>query len=54
MVLVIVIIELGVLNLFYYFDWRLFEEGKYMDMEEDGNIIVVKKVFFEFFLIFYY
>ncbi|CAN7044667.1 unnamed protein product [Brassica rapa subsp. trilocularis] len=37
-------IELGVLNLLYYFDWRLPEEGKYMDMEEDGNITVVKKV----------
>ncbi|KAJ4888321.1 Cytochrome P450 71B4 [Raphanus sativus] len=37
-------IELGLLNLLYYFDWGLPEEGKYMDMEEDGNITVVKKV----------
>ncbi|CAH8388660.1 unnamed protein product [Eruca vesicaria subsp. sativa] len=37
-------IELGLLNLLYYFDWRLPEEGKDMDMEEDGNITVVKKV----------
>ncbi|KAG2283573.1 hypothetical protein Bca52824_054793 [Brassica carinata] len=37
-------IELGLLNLLYYFDWELPEEGTVVDMEEDGNITVVKKV----------
>ncbi|CAH2045411.1 unnamed protein product [Thlaspi arvense] len=37
-------IELGLLNLLYYFDWKLPEEMKDMDMEEAGDITVVKKV----------
>nr|QWK52250.1 cytochrome P450 71B4-4 [Isatis tinctoria] len=37
-------IELGLLNLLYYFDWRLPEEKKDMDMEEAGGLTVVKKV----------
>ncbi|XP_024007130.1 cytochrome P450 71B25-like [Eutrema salsugineum] len=37
-------IELGLLNLLYYFDWRLPEEKKDMDMEEAGDVTVVKKV----------
>nr|QWK52232.1 cytochrome P450 71B3-4 [Isatis tinctoria] len=37
-------VELGLLNLLYYFDWRLPEEKKVMDMEEAGNLTVVKKL----------
>ncbi|CAH8266788.1 unnamed protein product [Arabidopsis lyrata] len=37
-------IELGLLNLLYFFDWELPEEKKDMDMEEAGDVIVVKKV----------
>ncbi|KAL1201024.1 Cytochrome P450 71B4 [Cardamine amara subsp. amara] len=37
-------IELGLLNLLYFFDWRMSEEKKDMDMEEAGNFTVVKKV----------
>ncbi|CAN7044669.1 unnamed protein product [Brassica rapa subsp. trilocularis] len=37
-------VELGLLNLLYYFDWGLPEEGKDMDMEEAGVLTVVKKV----------
>ena len=37
-------IELGLLNLLYYFDWSLPEEKKHMDMEEAGVVTVVKKI----------
>ncbi|CAG7895298.1 unnamed protein product [Brassica rapa] len=37
-------VELGLLNLLYYFDCGLPEEGKDMDMEEAGVLTVVKKV----------
>ncbi|CAH2045409.1 unnamed protein product [Thlaspi arvense] len=37
-------IELGLLNLLYYFDWRLPEEKADMDMEEAGVVTAVKKV----------
>lgn len=37
-------IELGLLNLLYYFDWRLPENKEDMDMEEAGYVTTVKKV----------
>ncbi|CAN7023418.1 unnamed protein product [Brassica oleracea var. botrytis] len=37
-------IELGLLNLLYYFDWSLPEEKKHMDMEEAGVVTVVKEI----------
>uniref|UniRef100_A0A0D3DAZ4 Cytochrome P450 n=1 Tax=Brassica oleracea var. oleracea TaxID=109376 RepID=A0A0D3DAZ4_BRAOL len=37
-------VELGLLNLLYYFDWRLPEEEKILDMEEAGDTTVIKKV----------
>ncbi|WZZ84460.1 hypothetical protein YC2023_113039 [Brassica napus] len=37
-------IELGLLNLLYYFEWSLPEEKKHMDMEEAGVVTVVKKI----------
>ncbi|XP_002876956.2 cytochrome P450 71B4 [Arabidopsis lyrata subsp. lyrata] len=37
-------IELGLLNLLYFFDWKMPEEKKDMDMEEAGDVTVVKKV----------
>nr|QWK52413.1 cytochrome P450 71B4-5 [Isatis tinctoria] len=37
-------IELGLLNLLYYFNWRFPENKKDMDMEEAGDVTVVKKV----------
>ncbi|KAG7558792.1 hypothetical protein ISN45_Aa05g004200 [Arabidopsis thaliana x Arabidopsis arenosa] len=36
--------ELTLLNLLYFFDWKLPEEKKDMDMEESGDVTVVKKV----------
>ncbi|KFK33576.1 hypothetical protein AALP_AA5G031700 [Arabis alpina] len=36
-------IELGLLNLLYFFDWKLPEE-KDMDMEESGDVTIVKKI----------
>uniref|UniRef100_A0A1J3IU67 Cytochrome P450 71B4 n=1 Tax=Noccaea caerulescens TaxID=107243 RepID=A0A1J3IU67_NOCCA len=36
-------VELGLLNLLYYFDWKLVNE-KDFDMEEAGDITIVKKV----------
>lgn len=45
MVLGIVIVELGLMNLFYYFDWKLFDGMKVgdIDMEEVGIFSIVKK-----------
>ncbi|KAG7563591.1 Cytochrome P450 [Arabidopsis suecica] len=37
-------VELGLLNLLYFFDWRLPEEDKDMDMEEAGDVTIIKKV----------
>ncbi|KAL1199950.1 Cytochrome P450 71B3 [Cardamine amara subsp. amara] len=37
-------VELGLLNLLYFFDWKLPEEVKDMDMEEAGDATIVKKV----------
>ncbi|CAG7866441.1 unnamed protein product, partial [Brassica rapa] len=37
-------IELGLLNLLYYFDWRLPENKEDVDMEEAGYVTTVKKV----------
>nr|QWK52229.1 cytochrome P450 71B4-1 [Isatis tinctoria] len=37
-------VELGLLNLLYFFDWKLPEENKDMDMEECGDVTIVKKV----------
>ncbi|CAH8360901.1 unnamed protein product [Eruca vesicaria subsp. sativa] len=37
-------VELGLLNLLYYFDWRLPKEETYIDMEETGDTTVIKKV----------
>ncbi|KAG7563589.1 Cytochrome P450 superfamily [Arabidopsis suecica] len=37
-------IELGLLNLLYFFDWRLPEEDKDIDMEEAGDATIIKKV----------
>ncbi|OAP03572.1 CYP71B4 [Arabidopsis thaliana] len=37
-------IELGLLNLLYFFDWNMPEEKKDMDMEEAGDLTVDKKV----------
>ncbi|ESQ32860.1 hypothetical protein EUTSA_v10005583mg, partial [Eutrema salsugineum] len=37
-------IELGLLNLLYYFDWGLPEEKQDVDMEEAGVVTVVKKI----------
>nr|QWK52230.1 cytochrome P450 71B4-2 [Isatis tinctoria] len=37
-------VELGLLNLLYYFDWKLPEGKKVMDMEEAGIVTVGKKV----------
>ncbi|CAF2035239.1 unnamed protein product [Brassica napus] len=36
-------VELGLLNLLYFFDWKLPEESKGMDMEESGDVTIVKK-----------
>ncbi|KAF8100904.1 hypothetical protein N665_0214s0063 [Sinapis alba] len=36
-------VELGLLNLLYFFDWKLPDENKGMDMEESGYVTVVKK-----------
>ncbi|ESQ32859.1 hypothetical protein EUTSA_v10005389mg [Eutrema salsugineum] len=36
-------VELGLLNLLYFFDWKI-PEGKDMDMEEAGVVTVIKKV----------
>ena len=37
-------IELTLLNLLYFFDWKLPEEMKDMNMEESGDVTIVKKV----------
>ncbi|EOA25906.1 hypothetical protein CARUB_v10019287mg [Capsella rubella] len=37
-------IELGLLNLLYFFDWRLPEDDKGFDMEEAGHATIIKKV----------
>ncbi|XP_010514268.1 PREDICTED: cytochrome P450 71B25-like [Camelina sativa] len=37
-------IELALLNLLNFFDWKLPDEKKDMDMEESGDVTVVKKV----------
>ncbi|CAA0383737.1 unnamed protein product [Arabidopsis thaliana] len=37
-------VELGLLNLLYHFDWRLPEEDKDLDMEEAGDVTIIKKV----------
>jgi len=37
-------IELGLLNLLYFFDWNMPEKKKDMDMEEAGDLTVDKKV----------
>nr|QWK52231.1 cytochrome P450 71B3-1 [Isatis tinctoria] len=37
-------VELGLLNLLYYFDWSLPEGKKVMDMEEAGDATIIKKV----------
>ncbi|EOA23850.1 hypothetical protein CARUB_v10017068mg [Capsella rubella] len=37
-------VELGLLNLLYYFDWRLPEEDQDIDMEEAGDATIIKKV----------
>ncbi|CAH8383471.1 unnamed protein product [Eruca vesicaria subsp. sativa] len=36
-------VELGLLNLLYFFDWKLPEESNGMDMEESGDVTTVKK-----------
>ncbi|KAG2301966.1 hypothetical protein Bca52824_030617 [Brassica carinata] len=36
-------VELGLLNLLYFFDWKLPEESKGVDMEEAGDVTIVKK-----------
>ncbi|KAF8100905.1 hypothetical protein N665_0214s0064 [Sinapis alba] len=36
-------VELGLLKLLYFFDWKLPDESKGMDMEETGDVTVVKK-----------
>ncbi|KAJ4877921.1 Cytochrome P450 71B4 [Raphanus sativus] len=36
-------VELGLLHLLYFFDWKLPEESKGIDMEESGDVTVVKK-----------
>ncbi|EOA23840.1 hypothetical protein CARUB_v10017056mg [Capsella rubella] len=37
-------IELGLFNLLYFFDWRLPEDDKGFDMEEAGDVTIIKKV----------
>ncbi|XP_010514266.1 PREDICTED: cytochrome P450 71B3-like [Camelina sativa] len=37
-------VELGLLNLLYFFDWRLPEEDKDIGMEEAGDVTIIKKV----------
>ncbi|KAL1201022.1 Cytochrome P450 71B24 [Cardamine amara subsp. amara] len=44
MVSAIATIEFSLLNLLYFFDWKLPDEKKDMDVEEYGDVTIVKKV----------